>query len=413
MGIRSVSKPNYKQIFSITVIVAALGYFVDVYDLILFGIVRIPSLKSLGYSGNQLLNYGVMLLDVQMAGMLLGGIVWGVLGDKKGRVKILFGSILLYSIANAANGFVHSIESYTFWRFWAGFGLAGELGAGITLVLEILPKEFRGYGTMIVASVGVSGAVLANIIAKIFDWRLAFICGGGLGIVLLILQVSVFESGIYQNIESMNVIKGNFFSFFTNRRRFFKYIKSIFIGIPIWFSLSVLITFSPEFAKALKINGIINAGDAIMYFYLGATLGDFVSGFLSQYLKSRKKILFFFITSLTLMIFIYLMQNNITSRTFYIICFATGFPAGYWAVFVTIAGEQFGTNLRATATSTIPNFVRGMVIPVTLLFQFFAYHVNVIASGAIVASLCLFIAYMSLFRLEETYFKDLDFIEKR
>lgn len=405
-------KSKYRQIFSITVIVAALGYFVDVYDLILFNIVRVPSLKSLGYSANQLLDFGVRLLDVQMAGMLLGGILWGILGDKKGRVKILFGSILLYSLANFVNGFVYSIESYIICRFLAGLGLAGELGAGVTLVLEILPKEYRGYGTMLVASVGVSGAVLANVVAKLFDWRLAFICGGVLGIVLLILQFRVFDSGIFKNIESVSISKGNFFAFFTNKKRFFKYINSICIGLPIWYSLSVLITFSPEFAKALKINGVINAGDAVMYYYLGATIGDFTSGFLSQYFKTRKKVVFWFITLLTLMIFVYLMQNNISTTTFYIICFITGLPAGYWAVFVTIAGEQFGTNLRATASSTIPNFVRGGVIPITLLFQFLAYHTNVITGGALVAGLCLVIAYISLSGIDETYHKDMDFLEK-
>jgi len=188
--------------------------------------------------------------------------------------------------------------------------------------------------------------------------------------------------------------------------------QSIFIGLPIWFSLSVLITFAPEFAKALKINGIINAGDAVMYYYLGATLGDFTSGFLSQYLGSRKKVVFYFISGLTVMIIVYLLQYNISTNTFYLICLLTGIPAGYWAVFVTIAAEQFGTNLRATAASTIPNFVRGLVVPITFLFHYLIYLTNVIASGAIVAALCLIIAYISLFRLEETHKKDLDFLEE-
>lgn len=401
-----------KPILSVTVIVGALGYFVDVYDLILFSIVRVQSLKELGYQGAHLLNYGVMLLDVQMAGMLIGGIIWGILGDKKGRVKILFASILLYSLANTANGFVNSIETYIACRFIAGLGLAGELGVAVTLVLEILPKETRGYGTMIIATVGVSGAAVANIVAKFFDWRMAFIIGGGLGMLLLLLQMSVIESGAFKKIKDSRISKGNFFAFFTNRRRFFKYIQSIFIGLPIWFSLSVLITFAPEFAKALKINGTINAGDAVMYYYLGATLGDFTSGFLSQYFHCRKKVVFGFVTALTIMVIIYLMQYDISTTTFYIICSITGIAAGYWAVFVTIAAEQFGTNLRATAASTIPNFVRGMVVPVTLLFQFLIYFTGVVASGAIVAALCLLIAFVSLFRLDETFTKDLDFVEE-
>jgi putative MFS transporter len=408
----TTQKSVIRQLLSVSVIVAALGYFVDVYDLILFSIVRVPSLKSLGYSGNQLLNYGVNLLDVQMAGMLLGGIVWGIFGDKKGRKKILFASILIYSIANVANGlFVHSINEYIIWRFIAGFGLAGELGAGVTLVLELLPKETRGYGTMLVASMGVSGAAVANIVSKLFVWRASFMIGGGLGLLLLVLQMSVLESGIYRNVESMKISKGNFFSFFTNKKRFFKYLQSILIGVPIWFSLSVLITFAPEFAKALNIHGTINAGDAVMWYYLGATLGDFISGFLSQYFGTRKKVVFAFVTTLTVMMIVYLLQSNISSTTFYIICFATGLPAGYWAVFVTIAAEQFGTNLRATAASTIPNFVRGMVIPITLLFQLFSGMTNVVVSAAIVAGFCLIIAYISLYHIEETYHKDMDFVE--
>jgi len=403
---------NLRSVLTVTVIVGALGYFVDVYDLILFSIVRVPSLKALGYSGSQILDYGVLLLNLQMAGMLIGGVIWGILGDKKGRVKILFGSILLYSIANFANGFVNSIELYIVFRFIAGLGLAGELGIAVTLVLEILPKDIRGYGTMIIATVGVSGAVAANIVAKYFHWRYAFFIGGILGVLLLLLQIKVFESGTFKNAESKQIRRGDFFSFFTNRKRFLTYMQSIFIGLPIWFSLSVLITFAPEFAKALKINGIINAGDAVMYYYLGATLGDFTSGFLSQYLGSRKKVVFYFISGLTVMIIVYLLQYNISTNTFYLICLLTGIPAGYWAVFVTIAAEQFGTNLRATAASTIPNFVRGLVVPITFLFHYLIYLTNVIASGAIVAALCLIIAYISLFRLEETHKKDLDFLEE-
>ena len=253
---------------TVSVIVASLGYFVDVYDLILFSIVRSASLKSLGFQGQQILDHGVLLLNVQMIGMLIGGIIWGVLGDKKGRVKILFASIMLYSVANVANGLIHSIEGYVICRFLAGLGLAGELGVAVTLVLEILPTDIRGYGTMVVATIGVSGAVAANLVAKVFDWRSAYIIGGVLGTLLLVLQMRVRESEAFTHSQSSKVSKGNFFAFFTDKLRFYRYMKSIFIGLPIWFSLSVLITFSPEFAKALKINGVINAGDAVMYYYI-------------------------------------------------------------------------------------------------------------------------------------------------
>jgi MFS transporter, putative metabolite:H+ symporter len=408
-------KPSLRSVMSVTVLVGALGYFVDVYDLILFGIVRVPSLKALGYSGSQLMDYGVLLLNVQMIGMLLGGIVWGILGDKKGRVKILFASILMYSIANAANAanaFVGSIESYVVCRFIAGLGLAGELGVAVTLVLEILPKEIRGYGTMIIATIGVSGAVAANLVSKIFDWRLSFVVGGVLGILLLLLQMKVIESDTFKNTENLKVSKGNFFAFFTSWRRFIKYIQTISIGVPIWFSLSVLITFAPEFAKVLKINGEINAGDAIMFFYLGITLGDFSSGYLSQYFRSRKKIVLGYTAGLSFMIVYYLIQYDISITSFYIICSLTGFFGGFWAVFVTIAAEQFGTNLRATAASTIPNFVRGMVAPITLAFNFLVSHTGILYSAAIVGAICLVASYISIFFLEETYHKDLDFLEE-
>src|SRR6187402_2881858 len=195
------------------VIVAALGYFVDIYDLLLFGIVRKASLTDLGIIGDANRDAGEFLISMQMYGMLLGGIFWGILGDKKGRLSVLFGSIITYSIANIANGMVHSVEAYAFWRLIAGVGLAGELGAGITLVAETLPKNKRGYGTMIVASVGLTGAVVANLVYQIFgDWRLCYYAGGVLGLLLLFLRVSVRESGLYKQVVSQDEARGNFFS---------------------------------------------------------------------------------------------------------------------------------------------------------------------------------------------------------
>jgi len=399
------------HILTIPVIVSSLGYFVDIYDLLLFSIVRIPSLKSIGLQGQELLDKGVFLLNAQMAGMLLGGILWGMLGDKKGRVKILFGSIFLYSIANIANGFVNSIEAYTAWRFIAGVGLAGELGAGVTLVLETLPKEVRGYGTMIVASVGVAGAILANFVAKNFDWRAAYFIGGGLGMLLLILRIGVFESGMFKEIQRMKIKKGNFLHLFTNWRRFTKYMKSILIGLPAWFSVGILITFSPEFAKALSISEPINAGEAVMFCYIGLVFGDFVSGFLSQRFRSRKKVVLLFLTLFAIVAASYFMLHNVSAAIFYAICAALGFTIGYWAVFITIAAEQFGTNLRATVASTVPNFIRGAVIPITFSFQIAKKYFGILSGGAIVGAICLLISFYALFRLEETFSKDLNYIE--
>lgn len=401
-----------KDILTVPVIVASLGYFVDIYDLILFSIVRISSLKAIGLQGQELLDRGVFLLNMQMGGMLLGGILWGILGDKKGRVKILFGSIFLYSVANIANGFVTSIGGYAVWRFIAGIGLAGELGAGVTLVLENLPKTSRGYGTMIVASVGVTGAVLANVIAKNFDWRVAYFIGGGLGLALLVMRIGVFESGMYKEIEGRDVSKGDFFALFVKRANFYKYMKSILIGLPIWFAVGILITFSPEFAKVLGVSGPVNAGEAVMYCYVGLVLGDFASGFLSQFFRSRKKIVFVFQVLSGTMITVYFMLRGVSPALFYAHCVAIGVAVGYWAIFITIAAEQFGTNLRATVASTVPNFIRGMVIPITFSFQFLKGYLGIIGSAAVVGLVCLVVSLYALYYLEETFHKDLNYIEK-
>lgn len=401
---------DHKKNVSAIVIVAALGYFVDIYDLILFSIVRISSLKSLGVTGDALLSDGVMLLNMQMAGMLIGGILWGILGDKRGRISVLFGSIIMYSVANILNGFVMDVQQYAVLRVIAGIGLAGELGAGITLVSEVMSKESRGYGTTIVASVGILGAVVAAFVADIFDWRTAYFVGGGLGLLLLFLRIGVYESGMFKNIKNDEVGRGQFQHLFTNWGRFKKYVKCILIGAPLWFVVGVLITFSDAFAKVLGVEGIAPA-KSVMFTYIGLAFGDLLSGYLSQYFKSRKKIIFAFILATNILIVIYLFFNSFGSFYFYSICLLLGVSCGYWAVFVTNASEQFGTNLRATVTTTVPNFVRGAVVPLTLLFQYLKGPTGIIYSAAIVAGIALLLAYISASKLEETYGKDLDYIE--
>lgn len=402
-----------QALFSLPVIVAALGYFVDIYDLVLFSIVRVPSLKALGLSGKDLVDQGVFLLNMQMIGMLLGGILWGVLGDRKGRIKIMFGSIFLYSMANFGNGMVDSIGAYACLRFIAGVGLAGELGAGITLVSEILHKSVRGYGTMIVASVGVSGAILANFVAHSFDWRKAFFIGGILGLCLLALRFGVVESGMFSSMKTQaQVSKGNFLSLFTSRDRFGRFLHSILIGLPSWFVVGVLITFSPEFAKLLGVTGVISAGNAVMYCYLGLVVGDLLSGILSQLLQSRKKVVLLFLIITVIGVALYFMASEVTTTTFYGICGLLGFGIGYWAIFVTIAAEQFGTNLRATVATSVPNFVRGMTVPITMLFLFLRNHFGLQQGAIMVGCLTLGIALFSLWRLEETFHKDLDYFEE-
>ena len=404
---------SLSTILSLPVIVAALGYFVDIYDLVLFSIVRVPSLKSLGLSGQELIDNGVFLLNMQMAGMLLGGIIWGVLGDRKGRLKIMFGSIFLYSVANIANGMATSLTAYAALRFIAGIGLAGELGAGITLVSEVLHRSVRGYGTMLVASVGVSGAILANIVASAYDWRNAFYIGGALGLVLLIARISVAESGMFRAMEERTgVSRGNMPALFTDRKRFLRYLNSILIGVPIWFVVGILITFSPEFARALGTTGPVSAGNAVMYCYLGLVFGDLTSGLLSQALRSRKKVVLLYMLLTIAGIAVYFLQGSRSPGFFYGVCLALGFAGGYWAIFVTVAAEQFGTNLRATVATTVPNFVRGMVVPITLLFQFFRRSIGLEASALMVGAICLAAGFAALASLEETFHKDLDYFEE-
>lgn len=403
-----------KRNVALIILVAALGYFVDIYDLILFSVVRIKSLKDLGVADDDMLSIGSTIISSQMFGMLVGGILWGVLGDKKGRLSVLFGSIILYSIANIANGFVTSVTAYTIIRFIAGVGLAGELGAGITLVTESMSKENRGYGTMIVAGVGLFGAVAAALIGggDYFSWRTSYFIGGGMGLLLLLLRVGLAESGMFTEVKNSNIKKGNILMLFNNAGRFKKYLCCILIGLPLWFVVGVLITFSPEFGKALNATGVLNAGQGIMYCYIGIAVGDVVAGFLCQMLKSRKKVMLIFLMLTAVAILIYLYSFGLTPEKFIWLSLILGFASGYWATFVTIASEQFGTNLRATVTTTVPNFVRGSLIIITFSFQFFKDQIGILQSAMLVGAICLVISLIALSQLKETFNKDLDYVEE-
>ncbi len=411
-----VSSSHLRSVLVPAVIVGALGYFVDIYDLILFSIVRVASLKELGLAGAELTDKGLFLINMQMFGMLLGGILWGVLGDRRGRVVLLFGSICLYSVANIANGLVQSIEAYAVWRFIAGVGLAGELGGSITLVAEVLPKESRGYGTMIVSTVGVFGAVVAALIAARFHWRTCYFIGGGLGFALLLLRFGVLESGMFRKVQtgpSGGLARGDFFSLFTNRRRFLKYLCCILIGLPTWYVVGVLVTFSPEFARALKVTGDIDAGSSVMLCYLGLTVGDFLSGSGSQWFGSRRKIVAGFLLAALGCVAVYFRAMEASPRSFYTIIFFLGVTMGYWAVFVTIGAEQFGTNLRATVATTVPNFARGSLPLITISFATAkGTSLGLLGGGLLVGVVCIAIALVSLVGLEETYGKDLDYVER-
>ncbi len=408
------SSERLKHLFSLPVIVAALGYFVDIYDLLLFGIVRIPSLESLHINPDTV---GKDILNWQMAGLLLGGILWGVLGDKKGRLSVLFGSIITYSLANIACGFLPQINfmdkgtAYMLLRFIAGVGLAGELGAGITLVSESLPKNLRAIGTSIVAGFGLLGAVVANFTVELSgDWTIAYWIGGGMGICLLLLRVGVVESGMFHQAKQNDTVKkGNFFMFFTSKDLFFRYMKCIGIGLPTWFCIGILAMFANQFAAALGITEEVKPGMAIMWAYIGISVGDLSSGFISHWLHSRKKAIFWMMMFTLIGVILLLFSGIKTAKMYYFYCIWLGLGTGYWAMFVTVSAEQFGTNIRSTAATTIPNFVRGTVILMTILFDYLKPSTEVIMAGAIVGIICFILGIFSTLTIPETHDKDLDF----
>ena len=400
-----------KSVFNVTVLVAALGYFVDIYDLLLFNIVRVSSLTSLGLSEEAVNKSGEFIISIQMLGLLIGGIIWGIMADKKGRLSVLFGSIILYSIANVFNGFVHTVNEYALVRFFAGIGLAGELGAGITLVSELVHKEKRGISTSLVAGIGLTGAVVAYFISQHFDWRVCYFIGGALGLCLLVLRISVFESGMYNQVKELKVARGNFVMFFNNGRRFKKYVLSILIGLPTWYVIGILIAFSNKFGKEFGLPEKINPGKATMYAYIAISIADVLIGLISQWLKSRKKALFIFYGLTIIMLILFFSQQNTTVTNMYLIIAGLGFATGFWAIFVTMAAEQFGTNLRATAATTAPNMVRGSLPLMILLFNGLQQYFSYIHAGLLTGIIVMVISIISAWYTEETFGKDLDYIE--
>jgi MFS family permease len=410
MFIKTKHHHSHHHIVSIAVIVGALGYFVDVYDLLLFSIIRNKSLTDLGIDP---IAGGENILSIQMIGLLAGGILWGILGDKRGRLSVLFGSILLYSLANIGNGFVHTYAQYAIFRFIAGVGLAGELGASITLVCELVSKEHRGICTSLIASVGLCGAVAAYFIKQAFDWRVCYFIGGGMGLLLLLLRVSVFESGMFAKLKQMEVKRGNFFMLFNPKERLSRYLKCILIGLPSWFVVGILVGFSDKFGKELNITGPVDVGKAILFYYIAGCIGDIAIGFLSNALQSRKKPVFIYFFILAVSILLFFTQSGGSATTMYVICACLGFGGGFWAIFVTMAAEQFGTNMRATATTTVPNMVRGSLPLIIILFKWLRSVTdnNYVMSGWITAVVCMSVAVTALYFKKESFGKDLNFIE--
>jgi len=413
------TKQKLSHLLSLPVIVAALGYFVDIYDLLLFGIVRVPSLQSLHLDPDLV---GTTIMNYQMIGLLLGGIFWGVMGDKRGRLSVLFGSILVYSLANIACGYLVEIpidnkaQLYAWLRFIAGLGLAGELGAGITLVAESLPKELRAIGTSIVAGFGLMGAVVAHFTVELAGpadtgWSVAYLIGGGMGLGLLLLRVGVLESGIYSHIKhESSISKGDFFQLFKTKKSTVKYLKCIAIGLPTWYCIGILAVMGNQFAPVFGISNF-KPGEAIMWAYLGISIGDFASGFISQALHSRKKAILYMLAFTLVGVVLLLSGAATTEYSYYFFCAWLGLGTGYWAMFVTVAAEQFGTNIRSTVTSTVPNMVRGLLAVMLIGFDYFKADYGVIVSVIIIGIIAFGLSIYSTFTISETHQKDLDFVE--
>jgi MFS transporter, putative metabolite:H+ symporter len=403
-----------KQIW-FTIVVAALGYFVDIFDLQLFNIVGRDSLgkNGLNLSPEQINHfYDSVLFNFQMGGMLIGGLVWGIMGDKLGRKSILFGSILIYSLANIANGFVTDTTTYSFLRFMAGFGLAGELGAAITLIAELMTKEKRGIGTVIIVAMGSLGAVASAAISKNYSWQTAYFVGGGLGLVLLLLRFGTFESGMFQNLKNTEgVTKGDFLSLFRSKERFVKYFWCILLGTPIWFTTGVIVKFSPKIGEITGVSGTISVADAIMFAYIGLSFGDLVCGWLSQVYQNRRIVVAVSLAFSVVLSIVILYGHGMSLRTYYVACFFLGAGSGYWGLFVTIASEQFGTNLRATVTTTVPNFVRGSAILITLSYKSLEATSGAIEGATWVGIVSFGLAFVAIWQLKETFGKDLNYYE--
>ena len=408
-----MTKKEY-GLFSLPVIVAALGFFVDIFDLLLFGVVRKSSFAELGLSPAEVLSKGELTISIQLIGMVIGGIIWGIIGDKFGRLKVLFGSIILYSLANIANGFVQDINTYIIIRFIAGIGLAGELGAGITLVSEILPKEKRGLAGTIIATCGVLGGISAALLSKVItDWRTLYFIGGGIGLVLLALRVSVAESSMFSSLEKTGVQRGNYLQFFNNKDRFFRYAKGMLIGMPVWYCIGILIFFADEFAKQMGISGI-TPGNAILFQYIGLGFGDVAAGLISHQLKSRKKALYIFYFIFTVFIILFFTQHNSSPAWFYFICSGLGFGSGISVLYIITSAEQFGTNLRASAATSITTFVRGFTPLLLLIFsQLRNYNsIGYIKGAWMIGIAVMLISLSALYFTRESYGKDLDFVEE-
>jgi MFS family permease len=409
------SNASHTSPFNRAVLIAGLGFFVDAFDLLLFNVLRIPSLSELGFSGSELTRNGETLLAFQMAGMMLGGIGSGMLADRFGRASVLFGSILLYSLANLANAFVNSYDMYAVLRFIAGLGLAGELGAGIAMVGERMHAEKRGLGTILVATLGGLGAVAAGLSGDLLHWRTAYVVAGAMGLLLLLLRMKGLESDLFHQTRNNTAVRrGKFFDLFSKKERRNRFLRCVFAGIPIWYCVGMLVSFAPDLAGEHGVTGI-SLGTCFVLFQTGIACGDLSSGLLSQYFRSRRKIMLGFMLLALCVCVLWFMQFYSTHFiSFSLLSLLMGLGCGYLSVFVTTTSEQFGTNLRVTATSSATNLMRGSIAVLVPLHLFLVESIGLSRSDSLAAiGIVVWAAALyAVHAMNETFGKSLDFVEQ-
>ena len=396
-----------------SVAVAALGYFVDLYDIVIFGVVRVASLNDLGITGADNTSWGIHLLNLQMVGMLIGGVLWGVLGDKLGRRTALLATIGMYSLANVANGFVTSVEQYAVLRFVAGVGLAGELGMGVTLVAELMPAKYRGYGTTVISFLGLLGALAASYVGVLLPWRMAFIAGGAMGLVVMAARwYGLRESAMFTANRAQARHQGDVRVLFRSGATLGKFLAVIAVGVPIWYISALFVNLAPEYGKALRLAEPLTVAQVLRWQAIGLAIGSAATGLLSEWLASRKKVLYGCFALLIALVAALLGLEGTSVAAYCAVMFVIGLGQGYWTVFITTAAEQFGTNIRATVTTSVPNFVRAMIVPITLGLTAIWDTTGLIGGTVLIGAVVFGLALLALWSLPETYGRDLDYRER-
>lgn len=411
-----------EQSIALLILVASLGYFVDAYDLIIASVVRSSAIVELGLAQvgtPEHTKYAQLFEYVQSAGILLGGIIFGVYSDKKGRKKALYYSIAIYSIANILNGllsasvpFVGTV--YCILRFICGFALAAELSIGIVMISETMKAKHRGYGTMIVVSFGILGAVLAAVLFEFIGihWQTLYLIGGIAGVLLLIFRFSVKETNPFLDLENQESERGSWVMIFKNRRLLKILFNAILLGFPIYFFISIPIKFATDYGKELGLT--IKGTIPIIVFYIAMSVSDIIANYLCQLFENRKKVLYFYLGLCTISVFLlHFYPPTTPEQYFYLFSPLMGFASGYWALLITFTNEQIGTNIRSTYTTAVPNVVRSLFIPIQLLLTVLQPTFGTSTSVFYIGVLAVILALLGLYSLKETWGKNLKFIDEK